>query len=136
MCNIFNVSADYLLFGKEPEKCETLPVHDKIPKPKFISAVFFSVFALLAVSVPFLAKFMQYTDFAATGECYTNYSQYILSFPLVVVPLIAFAFLCAAGYDLFCSVHSSTQLSDYTYLTVVLDKYKFSKDLETLSQTL
>ena len=98
MCNIFNVSADYLLFDKEPEKCETLPVHDKIPKPKFISAVFFSVFALLAVSVPFLAKFMQYTDFAATGECYTNYSQYILSFPLVVVPVIAFAFLCAAVY--------------------------------------
>lgn len=98
MCNLFNVSADYLLFGKESEKDTTLPVSDKIPKPNFISAVFFSVFAVLLISVPFLAKFMQYTDFTATGVCYTNYSQYIISFPLVLVPVIAFAFLCAAVY--------------------------------------
>ena len=97
MCNLFNVSADYILFGKESEKSAVPPVSSK-PKFNLISVVLFSVFALLAVSIPFLAKFMQYTDFTTTGVCYTNYSQYIISFPLVIVPVIAFAFLCAAVY--------------------------------------
>ena len=97
MCNLFNVSADYLLFGKEPEKTVS-SISDKKTKINLMSAVFFSLFAVFAVSVPFLAKFMQYIEFTTAGTFYTNPYQYVLSFPLALVPILAFAFLCAAVY--------------------------------------
>lgn len=70
ICNLFNVSADYLLFGKE---------NNQKRKICFI-IIAFNIYAIVFLTL--ITQFMQYFEFLIFHTCYDDAILYLYEYPL------------------------------------------------------
>jgi len=72
ICYAFNVSADYLLLGKAGKDTVAVSTY-----------VLFLIDLFIIVSMPLLARLMQYLEFLTFHNCYSDSNIYLYESPLI-----------------------------------------------------
>lgn len=91
MCELYHVSADYILFGREPEAEKTvLSQKSRLPVFCVLTEAGFVLLCLL----PLFAKLYQGYEFDRWSSAYTYAARYIIEFPILGIFLIAIGSLC------------------------------------------
>ncbi len=91
MCELYHVSADYILFGREPEAEKTV-LSQKSGQSVF--CVLTGVGFVLLCLLPFFAKLYQGYEFDRWSSAHTYAVRYIIEFPILGILLITIGFLC------------------------------------------
>lgn len=91
MCELYQVSADYILLGREPETEKTvLSEKSRLPVFCILTGAGFVLICLL----PLFAKLYQGYEFDRWSRANTYAVRYIIEFPILGIFLIAIGFLC------------------------------------------
>lgn len=99
LSKLFSISIDELLTGEKPQNKQNYPqpVEKKGQNRKeyIFSVVLIAVGVLGLILASLIAPWMQWQAFHTFGQCYTDATEYLRHYPLVLVVIASVASICA-----------------------------------------